>query len=230
MTNRKRIIVNVIWRHLMNRRAIIYIIYVLFIMTLIGCSNQNDENIIVDVQTETDVKTDVDVKTDIDVKTDVDVKTDIDVKTGNNLKSDTEPIADAELTQEPMVEKENHNSPIIGIWRSGDKSNPLYIGMIDSNVEFIFNPDGSYSQIVLASINYIYYCTAYKGSFKVSDNEITITDCLKSDFGIQEYDWDEAHTTAASSEYTSYDDTTLPLIITDKDNISINTIELFRVD
>lgn len=131
---------------------------------------------------------------------------------------------------ESVSSDDQSNSPIIGTWRSGDSSRPTYIGMMDSNVEYVFGQDGYYMHIVITSINYIYQCTAYTGSYTVADGEVIITDRYKSTFDIQNYDWGEAYEAAAVAEFAPFEDAVWPLDVIDSENITINGIALYRVN
>lgn len=138
--------------------------------------------------------------------------------------------ADSIIDGGPVTTQQPASSvSVTGAWRSGDRSRPTYIGRLDSNVEYIFYSDGTYSQIAIASINYIYSCTAYKGSYKISGGTITITNRTKATFGIQEYDWGQAHDMAGGAKFEPVANEVMPFTVTDSENISINGIALYRV-
>ena len=159
-----------------------------------------------------------------------------DIDRSEGYQEDNEGVEDSDSSdgyQEdtaPTSPPELIDSPIVGRWRNGDKSRPTYIGAMDTNAEYVFYTDGSYSQITIMSINYIYQCTGYIGYYTVTGDEILITNRFKTTFGIEQYDWQEAYIMAAASEYEPVEDVALPLEITDNENILINTVALFRVE
>ncbi len=155
---------------------------------------------------------------------------------GEDLQEEIEATGDTVSSVEDQEDtslntpSEQISSPIVGTWRSGDESRPTYIGAMDSNVEYVFDADGTYSQIVVMSIDYIYQCTGYIGNYIVSEGEVLITSRFKSTFGIQQYEWQEAHMMAAASDYEPVEDEALPYEITDNEHILVNSIALYRVE